>query len=57
MPLGIPQKLLRPERLVMIPLGKAATPEEAAGGIVMMASPWAAYITGHTLEVTGGAGI
>ena len=34
-----------------------ATPEEAAGGIIMLASPYAAYITGHTLEVTGGAGI
>lgn len=55
--LGIPQKLLRPERLALIPLGRAATAEEAAGGIVLMASPYAAYITGHTLEVTGGAGI
>jgi len=41
----------------MIPLGRPATPEEAAGGILLMASPFAAYITGHTLEVTGGAGI
>jgi 3-oxoacyl-[acyl-carrier protein] reductase len=52
--LGIPQKLLQPERLAMIPLGRPATPEEAAGGILMMASPYAAYVTGHTLEVTGG---
>jgi 3-oxoacyl-[acyl-carrier protein] reductase len=37
--------------------GRPATPEEAAGGILLMASPFAAYITGHTLEVTGGAGI
>jgi 3-oxoacyl-[acyl-carrier protein] reductase len=55
--LGIPEKLLRPERLALIPLGRPATPEEAAGGILLMASPMAAYITGHTLEVTGGAGI
>jgi 3-oxoacyl-[acyl-carrier protein] reductase len=55
--LGIPEKLLRPERLTLIPLGRAGTAEEAAGGIVMMASPFAAYITGHTLEVTGGRGI
>jgi 3-oxoacyl-[acyl-carrier protein] reductase len=55
--LGIPEKQLRPERLALIPLGRPATPEEAAGGIIMMASPMAAYITGHTLEVTGGAGI
>jgi len=38
-------------------LGRAATPEEAASGILLMASPLAAYITGHTLEVTGGVGI
>jgi 3-oxoacyl-[acyl-carrier protein] reductase len=42
---------------MLIPLGRAATPEEAAGGILLLASPWAAYITGHTLEVTGGSGI
>jgi hypothetical protein len=30
---------------------------QAAGGVLMLASPHAAYITGHTLEVTGGAGI
>lgn len=40
-----------------IPLGRTGTVEEAAGGIVMLASPWAGYITGHTLEVTGGMGI
>lgn len=40
-----------------IPLGRTGTVEEAAGGILMLASPWAGYITGHTLEVTGGMGI
>ncbi|MCA9964446.1 MAG: SDR family oxidoreductase [Anaerolineales bacterium] len=54
--LGIPDHIRSMARLV-IPLGRPATPEEAAGGIIMLASPYAAYITGHTLEVTGGAGI
>ena len=54
--LGIPDHL-RQMIPMLIPLGRAATPEEAAGGILLMASPWAAFITGHTLEVTGGAGI
>lgn len=54
--LGIPDQL-REMAKIMIPLGRAATPEEAAGGIIMLASPFAAYITGHCLEVTGGAGI
>jgi len=54
--LGIPDQMreLAPMR---IPLGRAAAPEEAAGGILLMASPLASFITGHTLEVTGGAGI
>jgi 3-oxoacyl-[acyl-carrier protein] reductase len=54
--LGIPAQMrdLAPR---MIPLGRGATAEEAAGGIILMASPFAAYITGHTLEVTGGVGI
>jgi len=54
--LGIPDQV-RQMAPMRIPLGRAATPEEAAGGIVLMASPLASYITGHTLEVTGGAGI
>lgn len=54
--LGIPDRI-RNLAPMLIPLGRAATPEEAAGGLLLMASPWASYITGHTLEVTGGAGI
>jgi 3-oxoacyl-[acyl-carrier protein] reductase len=41
----------------LIPLGRAGTVEEAAGGIVLLASPLASYITGHVLEVTGGYGM
>lgn len=54
--LGIPEEL-RAMAPMRIPLGRAATPEEAAGGILILASPFASYITGHTLEVTGGSGI
>ncbi len=54
--LGIPEAM-RQAAFELIPLGRPATPEEAAGGILLMASPLAAYVTGHTLEVTGGAGI
>jgi len=54
--LGIPDQM-REMALMRIPLGRAASPDEAAGGILLMASPLASYITGHTLEVTGGAGI
>ncbi|MCY4158690.1 MAG: SDR family oxidoreductase [Bacteroidetes bacterium] len=54
--LGIPPKV-REASLSAIPLERAGTPEEAAAGILLMASPLASYITGHTLEVTGGLGI
>ncbi|MCC6488456.1 MAG: SDR family oxidoreductase [Candidatus Hydrogenedentes bacterium] len=54
--LGIPQQA-RDALTMLIPLGRTAAPEEAAGGIVLLASPYASYITGHTLEVTGGYGI
>jgi len=58
--LGIPQKvrtLLDKDIRLRIPLGRPAAEEEAAAGIVLIASPLASYITGHVLEVTGGMGI
>jgi len=54
--LGIPAQM-REMGKMMIPLGRSGSPEEAAGGILMLASPYASYITGHCLEVTGGSGI
>ncbi len=54
--LGVPERLHDAIKMA-IPLGRTGTVEEAAGGILMLASPWAGYITGHTLEVTGGMGI
>lgn len=54
--LGIPDHL-RSMATFMIPMGRTGTAKEAAGGILMMASPWAGYINGHVLEVTGGMGI
>jgi 3-oxoacyl-[acyl-carrier protein] reductase len=54
--IGIPNQM-RQMAPMMIPLARTGLPEEAAGGIVLLASPLASYITGHTLEVTGGAGI
>eukprot|EP00963_Diacronema_lutheri_P005530 scaffold431_cov334-Pavlova_lutheri.AAC.45 len=53
--LGIPGAGLEKLAAAMkIPLGRAGTPEEAAGAMLLMASPYASYISGQALEVTGG---
>jgi 3-oxoacyl-[acyl-carrier protein] reductase len=51
--LGIPEQL-RQMASMLIPLGRAGTPEEAAGGIFFLCSPWANYVHGQVLNVTGG---
>ncbi|MDE3071090.1 MAG: SDR family oxidoreductase, partial [Acidobacteriota bacterium] len=51
--LGIPEQM-RQLASMLIPLGRPGTTEEAAGGIFMLCSPWANYIHGQVLHVTGG---
>jgi 3-oxoacyl-[acyl-carrier protein] reductase len=51
--LGIPEQM-RQMAAVLIPLGRPATPEEAAGGVFFLCSPWSNYVHGQTLHVTGG---
>jgi 3-oxoacyl-[acyl-carrier protein] reductase len=51
--LGIPEQL-RAMAYMLIPLGRPATPEEAAGGIFFLCSPWSNYVHGQVLNVTGG---
>ncbi len=38
----------------LIALGRVGAPEEAAGAMLLLASPYASYVTGQSLEVTGG---
>ena len=39
----------------LIPLGRAAEPEEIAGPIVFLCSPWAGFVSGEIWNVNGGA--
>ncbi|HEX8856341.1 MAG TPA: SDR family NAD(P)-dependent oxidoreductase [Thermoleophilaceae bacterium] len=51
--LGIPEQM-RQMAAMLIPLGRPATPAEAAGGIFFLCSPWSNYVHGQVLNVTGG---
>src|SRR5665648_383897 len=51
--LGIPSQM-RQLASQLIPLGRPGTPQEAAGGVFLLCSPWANYITGQVLNITGG---
>jgi 3-oxoacyl-[acyl-carrier protein] reductase len=51
--LGIPEQL-RQMAAMLIPLGRAGTAEEAAGGVFFLCSPWSNYVHGQVLNVTGG---
>jgi 3-oxoacyl-[acyl-carrier protein] reductase len=51
--LGIPDQL-RGMASMLIPLGRPGTPEEAAGGVFFLCSPWSNYVHGQVLNITGG---
>ena len=49
----LPDPVLQ-ELVDQVPLGRLATPEEIAPAVVFLASDHAAYITGSTLNISGG---
>ena len=51
--LGIPEQM-RQLAPMMIPIGRPGTPQEAAGGVFLLCTPWANFITGQVLNITGG---
>ena len=51
--LGIPEQM-RQLAAAIIPLGRGASPQEAAGPVFFLCSPWANYVHGQVLHVTGG---
>ncbi|HSE96924.1 MAG TPA: SDR family oxidoreductase [Blastocatellia bacterium] len=52
--LGIPEEM-RQMAVKFVPLGRAGTPDEAAGPVLFLASPLSDYVSGHILLVTGGS--
>jgi 3-oxoacyl-[acyl-carrier protein] reductase len=52
-PLGIPEKM-RQLAPTIIPLGRAATPEDAAGPIFFLCSPWSNFVQGQIITASGG---
>jgi 3-oxoacyl-[acyl-carrier protein] reductase len=51
--LGIPDQM-RGMASMLIPIGRPGTPEEAAGGVFFLCSPWSNFVHGQVLNVTGG---
>ena len=51
--LGIPDNL-RGMASMLIPLGRPGTPQEAAGGVFFLCSPWSNFVHGQVLNITGG---
>jgi len=51
--LGIPDQM-RAMKSMLIPLGRSGTPEEAAGGVFFLCSPWSNFVHGQVLNITGG---
>jgi 3-oxoacyl-[acyl-carrier protein] reductase len=52
-PLGIPERM-RQMAPIIIPLGRPATPDDAAGPIFFLCSPWSNFVHGQVLNITGG---
>ena len=45
---------MRESMTAAIPIGREGTPEEVAGAVLFLTSPWANYLVGEIIEVNGG---
>ena len=52
-PLGIPEQM-RQLAPALIPLGRPATPQDAAGPIFFLCSPWSNFVHGQVITASGG---
>jgi 3-oxoacyl-[acyl-carrier protein] reductase len=55
-PLGVPDEM-RETVPGLAPLGRGASPQEAASGIFLLCSPWSDFVHGQVLNVTGGQAV
>ena len=53
---GVPAAMLGALK-TMVPLGRAGTPEEAAGGVYLFCIPESDYISGQVMIVGGGVSL
>ena len=51
--LGIPEQA-RSLAPMLVPIGRPGTPEEAAGPVLFLCTPWSDFVHGQVLHVTGG---
>jgi 3-oxoacyl-[acyl-carrier protein] reductase len=51
--LGIPEQM-RGMASMLIPIGRPGTPEEAAGGVFFLCSPWSNFVHGQVITASGG---
>jgi 3-oxoacyl-[acyl-carrier protein] reductase len=51
--LGIPEQM-RQFASAVIPIGRPGSPQEAAGGVFFLCSPWSNFVHGQVLNITGG---
>ena len=52
-PIGVPTAAAAGIKM-MVPLGRAGTSAEGAGGVMLFCLPESDYVSGQLLEVTGG---
>ena len=52
-PLGIPERM-RELATTIIPLGRPATPQDAAGPIFFLCTPWSNFVHGQVITASGG---
>ena len=52
-PLGIPERM-RELAPMVIPLGRPATPQDAAGPIFFLCTPWSNFVHGQVITASGG---